>query len=130
MSLRGWTAVAVLAGTLFAPAASAAMFKCRGSDGALTYQQLPCTSGEEALPSGLSGEFPPPNVIERERLLLREAELYKRLEAERDRLSAETIARLSRPEPVVIVAEPTAIAWPARLRSRAGMRQPMHGWAR
>lgn len=130
MSALGWMGMAAIAGALVVPAASAAVFKCRGGDGTLTYQQLPCASGEEALPPGIGSEFPAPNVIERERLLLREADLYKRLEAERDRLSAEAIARLSRPEPGVLAAEPAAILWPVRARARPWMRPPMHGWAR
>jgi hypothetical protein len=130
VSARGWMGVAAIMGALAVPGASATVFKCRSADGTLTYQQLPCGAGEEALPSGLASEFPAPNVIERERLLLREAELDKRLEAQRDRLSAEAIARLSRPEPIVIPAEPAyALAWPARHASRPFRRAPMHGWA-
>jgi hypothetical protein len=114
---------------LAAGPAGAAVYKCRGADGTLSYQQIPCAGANEAL-AEMPSDFPPRNVIERERLLLREAELDKRLEAQRDRLSAEAIARISRPEPVVIAAEPAyPIAWPARLGPRPLRRAPMHGWA-
>jgi hypothetical protein len=130
VSARVWMGMAAVIGALAVPGASATVFKCRSGDGTLTYQQFPCTAGEEALPSGFASEFPAPNVIERERLLLREAELDKRLEAQRDRLSAEAIARISRPEPIVIAPEPAyALAWPARHASRPLRRAPMHGWA-
>ena len=106
------------------------VYKCRGADGSLTYQQTPCSASDQSLASGIASDYPAPNVLERERLLLREAELYKRLEAQRERLSAEAIARITRPEPIVIAAEPAyAIAWPARFGPRAHRRAPMHGWA-
>jgi uncharacterized protein DUF4124 len=124
-----WLLVAV-AGLAGAGGAEASVYKCRGADGALTYQQLPCATQAETLANDLATEYPAPNVIERERLLLREAEMYKRLEAQRDRLSAEAVARISRPEPIVIATEPAyPIAWPARLAPRPLRRAPMHGWA-
>jgi hypothetical protein len=130
MRTREWMVAATLA-AMIAPAASAAVFKCRGADGALTYQQLPCDSNGVTVASDIASEYPAPNVLERERVLTREAELYKRLEAQRERLSAEAIARISRPEPVAIAAEPVgyAIAWPVRHGHRAQRRAPMHGWA-
>ncbi len=130
MRTREWVVAATVA-AMMAPAASAAVFKCRGADGALTYQQLPCDSNGETLASDIASEYPAPNVLERERVLLREAEMYKRLEAQRERLSAEAIARISRPEPVVVATEPAAysVAWPARYGHRGQRRAPMHGWA-
>lgn len=102
----------------------AAVYKCRDANGSLTYQELPCAGADEALKNAIATEFPPPNAIERERTLLREAELYRRLEAQRDRLSAESIARLSRPEPVPIPVEPaSAVYWPA-WSSAYGVRWP------
>jgi hypothetical protein len=130
MRLRAWVVVATAASFPAAPAAFAEVYKCRGADGALTYQQAPCSPSDQSLASGIASDYPAPNVLERERLLQREAELYKRLEAQRERLSAEAIARITRPEPVVIAAEPAyPIAWPARFGPRPQRRAPMHGWA-
>jgi hypothetical protein len=114
MGTQGWLAVVAVAGAFAAPGAFAAIFKCKASDGSLTYQELPCSGAEQGLRSDIASDYPPPNVAERERLLGREAEMYRRLEAQRDRLSAETIARLSRPDPVPVVAEPYGgVIWPA-----------------
>ncbi len=131
MRLRAWVGVAAAAGLAAAPAAFGEVYKCRGADGSLSYQQAPCSPSEQSLASGIASEYPPPNAIERERLLLREAELYRRLEAQRERLSAEAIARINRPEPVLIAAEPAyAVAWPGRFGPRPYRRPaPMHGWA-
>jgi len=115
MGSRDWIAMLALASAFAAPGASAAVFKCKAGDGSLTYQELPCGSSEQTLRSDIAADYPAPNVAERERLLQREAALYQRLEAQRERLSAEAIARISRPDPQPIAAvEPWAtVAWPA-----------------
>ena len=121
---------------LVAPAASAAVFKCRDTGGALTYQELPCDHSEQSLKSDIASEYPAPNIIERERLLLREQELYKRLEAQRDRLTAEAVARITRPEPApIVVNEPVGtVLWPGwfgpgRVPQRPQPRNAMRAWS-
>ncbi|QJR13070.1 hypothetical protein DSM104443_04164 [Usitatibacter rugosus] len=106
----------LLAGTisaLFAPAVPAAVYKCRDSGGSLTYQEFPCPGADQTLKSDIASDYPAPNVVERERLLLREQELYKRLEAQRDRLSAEAVARITRPDPEPVPVSEPSVYWPA-----------------
>jgi hypothetical protein len=87
------TAFALLASACFVPLlAGAEIYRCQSSNGT-AYQQLPC--GEEA-PGGLAGiasEYPPANLAERDRLFQREEAMYKRLEAQRERLSQESRVR-------------------------------------
>ena len=113
MKTSGWIVIAAAAGSLFATEAVAEVYKCRSAGGALSYQQAPCGFNDERLRADIASDFPPPNLVERERLLGREAQLFQRLEAQRDRLSAEAVARLSRPDPVVIAPEPPAygVVW-------------------
>ena len=89
--------------------AAASVNKCVDAAGAVSYQQLPCAASQHGGGTDIPSEFPPPNVAERERLLQREADLYRRLEAQRDRLSAEAIARLQRPEPVTPAVESVSV---------------------
>lgn len=129
----------VLAAVLVtATPALAAVHKCRDASGALSYQELPCGESQQPVKADIASEFPPPNLLERERTLQREAELYRRLEAQRDRLSAEAIARITRPEPVPVAVEPAgSVAWPlwpaaypaARFPHRPQPRNAMRDWA-
>ncbi|QJR16851.1 DUF4124 domain-containing protein [Usitatibacter palustris] len=113
MKTSGWRVVATAAGLLACAQAGAEVYKCRANDGSLTYQQSPCGFTDEALRSNIPSDFPPPNVEERNRILEREQQLFQRLEAQRDRLSAESIARISRPDPVIVAPEPPSysVAW-------------------
>ena len=111
---------------LLVPDASAAVYKCRDAGGALTYQELPCSGADQALKSDIASEYPAPNVVERERLLLREQELYKRLEAQRDRLSAEAVARITRPEPEPIPVSEPSVYWPAYGGALRWPNRPQH----
>jgi hypothetical protein len=84
-------------GTLLALAALPALagndvFRCETSAG-ITYQQLPCPDASVARRADVPTDFPAPNVEERNRLFQREAELYKRLEARRDREVQEAVLR-------------------------------------
>lgn len=100
-------------GALLVPDASAAVYKCRDAGGSLSYQEFPCAGAEQTLKSDIASDYPAPNVVERERLLLREQELYKRLEAQRDRLSAEAVARITRPDPEPVPVSDPNVYWPA-----------------
>ena len=90
--------IALLAALSFAAPVLAAddIFRCVGAGGAISYQQMPCEAagGVARVPT----EFPPANSAERERIFQREADMYRRLEAQRDRQLAETIARNAREE--------------------------------
>jgi hypothetical protein len=78
-------------------AASAQIVRCAGSDGRVTYQQIPCADGNEQK-VGIPSDYPPPNTAERERLLAREAAVDRRLEAERDRWQQDAALRVAREE--------------------------------
>lgn len=121
MRVRNVVLVSFLAAAL--PCA-ASVHKCRAPDGTVTYQQLPCAGPQQQVGSDIPSEFPPPNLAERERILQREAELHRRLEAERDRLSAETVARLSRPEVVLVQAQAAPAILPLNAFPRWKPRPP------
>ena len=88
----------VLISLLALPLATAAadIVRCQNQHGGVTYQHAPCpsTSVEKAVP--IASDFPEPNLQERDRLLAREAELHKRLEARRDREVQEAALREAR----------------------------------
>jgi hypothetical protein len=67
--------------------ASAEIFRCQASGGAVSYQQMPCDDKAVGGPANIASEYPPVNARERERVFEQEAAMYKRLEAERDRLA-------------------------------------------
>ena len=73
--------------------AHAEIFRCTGSAGAITYQEIPCPSSAQARTMDIPTVFPEVNRAERDRLLARadalEARLLKRAEIE----AAERIAR-------------------------------------
>jgi hypothetical protein len=75
-------------------AASAQILRCTAPDGAVTYQQTPC-EGRDGRIINVPTEYPAPNVAERERLFAREAQLERRLEAQRERESREWATRLA-----------------------------------
>ena len=77
--------------------ARAEIFRCTATDGAVTYQEIPCPASERGSVLEVPASFPPVDTASRDRLFAREASLDQRLEAERDRESRETIARLSQP---------------------------------
>lgn len=61
--------------------------------GTVTYQDSPCTGSSTRQPANIPSEYPAPNLAERNRLLDREAAMYRRLEARRDRELQEHLAR-------------------------------------
>ena len=85
--------------TALAPAVHAEVFRCTSAAGAVTYQEIPCAAGESLGIVDVPESYPAANVAERDRLFQREAALDQRLEAERERRSRETIARISQPAP-------------------------------
>ena len=110
-TFRSFGLAAVAAALLLTAAAPAlaTVHKCRAADGKLTYQQMPCAVSEQGIASDLPSEYPPPDLRERERILQREADLMRSLESHRDRLAAEAIARLQRPELAPAALEAVAI---------------------
>lgn len=121
--------IAALFSTSAALAAELEVYKCTAPDGAVTYQQFPCAT-PQAVRLDVPAVYPSSDPAERERLFQREAALDQRLEAQRDRLSAEAIARISRPEPVFLAppaAGPLFIIPPwVRHNARRPMMDPRH----
>jgi hypothetical protein len=104
----------LLAGlALCALPATAEIYRCTAKGGAVTYQQIPCPGSENGTVLDVPASYPAADAQERERLFQREAALDRRLEAERERLSRESIARALQPPlpPTVEPAEPQVI-WP------------------
>ena len=123
--MRRALARTALAAAVLSAAPALAVYKCRAPEGSLTYQELPCAGSEQALEARIPSDFPVPNLAERDRTLQREAALDRRLEAQRDRLTAESIARISRPEPVAAPVEPAAVVWwPAAYPTLRGIHRP------
>jgi xanthine dehydrogenase iron-sulfur cluster and FAD-binding subunit A len=86
----------LLACCAFAPLAGAAeIVRCAGAGG-VTYQDSPCPDASRATSLAIPAEFPPPNLAERDRLLQREAAMYRRLEARRERELKEAALREER----------------------------------
>ena len=89
--------IAVLASASWGTQA-ADIVRCVGLNGAVTYQQAPCPESTSETLVGIPTEYPAPNLAERDRLLAREADLYKRLEARREREANEAALREARLE--------------------------------
>ena len=100
------------------------IIRCVAASGAVTYQQVACPEAAREQATGIVNDYPPVNLAERERIFAREAEMYRRLEAERERLSREATLREARATTearareaeaaAAAVAEPYYVAWPAR----------------
>ena len=98
--------------------------RCVAANGAVTYQMTACPDAALERVTHISNDYPPANTAERERLLANERDMYKRLEAQRDRDTALEIARQARAaseararEAEAAAAadgEPYYLAWPAR----------------
>jgi hypothetical protein len=86
----GISALVLAAATL--PAAASDIYRCASARG-VTYQEVPCPDRTIEERANVPTEFPAPNVEERNRLFAREADLYKRLEARRDREVQELVLR-------------------------------------
>jgi len=77
-------------------AAAGEIVRCMAKGGAVTYQEAPCPEASAERSIGIPTDYPKPNFSERDRLLAREAELDKRLEARRDREVQELAVREAR----------------------------------
>jgi hypothetical protein len=111
-----------------APAVHAEVFRCTSAAGAVTYQEIPCAGDQAVRIVDVPASFPAADAAGRDRLFQREAALDRRLEAERERLTRETIARISQP-PVgeAQAPEPQAVLFvPARPRSPRPSRIHLH----
>ena len=126
---------ALLAGA-FAACAQAAIFRCTALSGAVTYQQSPCASQEDAQRLDIPDRYPAVDTAQRERLLERAAQLDRRLEARRERESREALARAAQapaPSPKPQAAPEPQIAWmlppafPAHRHSFGHRRPAPHG---
>ena len=88
---------AVALSALSAQAASD-IIRCVGAGGGVTYQQVACPDASTPQHTSIPTEYPPQNLVERERIFEREAALHRRLEARRDRDLQETQMREARAE--------------------------------
>ena len=84
--------LALLIAFFAVPASAAEIVRCVGPAG-ITYQHGPCAEAQSESRPAIPTEFPPANMMERDRLLAREAALDRRLEARRDRETQEHLAR-------------------------------------
>ena len=99
--MKGARLAAALGTLLAAAGAHATVFRCAAPDGAITYQDRACRDGLASGETNIPTEFPPPNEVERARLLEREALLEQRLEQRRERESREASLRsVAAPAPV------------------------------
>ena len=107
---------ALALGALGAQAAD--IVRCVAASGAVTYQMTACPEAAREQVTNISNDYPPANTAERERLLANEREMYKRLEAQRDRDTALELARQVRARdaeaPAAAEGEPYYVVWPAR----------------
>jgi hypothetical protein len=118
--LRALSIALLAAGAL--PAYAGDIVRCVSAGGAVTYQQIQCPEAAREQATGITNDYPPVNMAERERLLAREADMYRRLEAERDRLMQESMLREARAERTArqreaetlaaAEAQPYLVAWP------------------
>jgi len=98
------------------------IIRCVSANGAVTYQAIACPDAAREQVTNISNDYPPINMAERERLLANEREMYKRLEAQRDRDTALEMARQARAASesrareaeAATEGEPYYVAWPAR----------------
>jgi hypothetical protein len=74
-----------LAALAAAGGAQAAVFRCVASDGAVTYQDSECPRAASGQATNIPTDFPPVTEARRAELMQREAELQRRLEAQRER---------------------------------------------
>src|SRR3954453_18005632 len=89
--------LAVIAALGLPGLASAEIFRCQARGASVSYQQMPCDGDMQGVVARIATDYPPVNTVERERLFEREAAMYQRLEAERDRLARIEAVRVSMP---------------------------------
>ena len=120
--------LAMLACAAALPAAAAGdIVRCVAAGGGITYQQTPCPDATLSEPARIATEYPQVNQAERERLFQREAAMYQRLEAQRDRQVTEAALRnaaeerrLEREAAARAAAQATQVYWPAYAVARPG----------
>jgi Domain of unknown function (DUF4124) len=112
-------------------AVQAAVFRCTAPDGAVTYQEIPCPESSGARALDVPAEYPPIDAQQRQDLLQREAALYQRLEARRERESRETIASIGADAQVQaaqaqaqLAAPGYVVGWPRAFGPRPIHRSP------
>jgi hypothetical protein len=76
----------------YAGAAGAEIYRCSAS-GSVTYQEIPCPAASDAATMPIGATFPDVNLLERDRLLQRDAALDARILKRAELDSAERIAR-------------------------------------
>lgn len=98
---------ALVVATCTALPASAAIFRCTAADGSVSYQEFACPDSDSARTIEVPAQFPSVDSAKRAELFAREAELDKRLEAQRDRDSREAVTRAMQPpsEPIPAASE-------------------------
>ena len=75
-----------------AGSAGAEIYRC-SAGGSVTYQEIPCPASADATTMPIGADFPAVNLLERDRLLQREAALDARILKRAELDSAERIAR-------------------------------------
>jgi len=97
-------------------ACAGGIIRCVAADGAVTYQQVACPEAAREQATNIPNEYPPVNTAERDRIFAREADMYRRLEAERDRLAQQALVRAARADAreVEAPAEPYYVGYPLR----------------
>ena len=73
--------------------ASGKIFRCVAPGATVTYQEIPCPASADAATVPIGADFPAVNLLERDRLLQREAALDARILRRAEIDSAERIAR-------------------------------------
>jgi hypothetical protein len=92
----------LIAAACVALPAGAAIFRCTAADGSVSYQEAACPETDHARVLNVPQQYPDIDTAQREHLFAREAELDRRLEAQRERDSREAAARAMQPpsEPI------------------------------
>ena|SRR5260221_10242474 len=106
-----WSAAFLLAA--HAGGAAAEIYRC-SAGGSITYQEIPCPASADAATMPIGADFPAVNLLERDRLLQREAALDARILRRAEIDASERIARDDR-----IARESTLQAQMERERSEA-----------
>jgi hypothetical protein len=92
MKMRALIRSFVLVFAAYAGAAGAEIYRC-SAGGSVTYQEIPCPDSADAATMPIGADFPVVNLLERDRLLQREAALDARILKRAEIDAAERIAR-------------------------------------
>jgi hypothetical protein len=113
MKMRATNRCLAILLAVYAGAAGAQIYRC-SAGGSVTYQEIPCPATADAATMPIGADFPTVNLLERDRLLRREAALDARILKRAELDSAERIARDDR-----IAREATLQAQMERERNEA-----------